>query len=473
MENEGFKDDFFWKRFFIFSIPLFLIIIFLIFLKFWDPLWSPFRLKPEKVVKMAIERMEKITTLEQKMEILIDLENKARIKNKILIEARQDTRNSSKIKTEANFQNFTEEGPLSLNQENSFKIKVIDDIFYLKFEDFSKDDPLIYLNETEFKDKWLTISKNSINDFIARNKEKPELTQLAKYLEDRLNFDSLISNQDFYQTLKSFLENEYFFIKKQFPDEKIEGIKVYHYVIGFKKEILSKSLFDFFENLFLKSEISKSLAEKLSEEDRNNLKKFLSEIQENLDEVEEHLWIGKKDFYIYRIQSKLAFSIPISQEEKIKSKIEATILNSKFNQPIEIQPPTSTIDFFDAIIFSQKKMEADLAIKILLTRLKTLFVSFYEKVKSYESLCHGFKLNKNLPVLGPVFSEFENEMKKYQPKGRAGFICFTSKDSFCFQAELNLDRNYCLDSSSFSGEIKENKRCWGDGTVKNPYRCPQ
>jgi hypothetical protein len=51
---------------------------------------------------------------------------------------------------------------------------------------------------------------------------------------------------------------------------------------------------------------------------------------------------------------------------------------------------------------------------------------------------------------------------------------YSSKESYCLTASLvSSAGKYCLDSSGVTKEIGQDLNCLGDGTSKNPYRCPE
>jgi len=89
-----------------------------------------------------------------------------------------------------------------------------------------------------------------------------------------------------------------FNIKNELPDEKINGKKVYHYVVGFKEEGIDQLIDKIYESI--NDELSSSMMGEVV--DTSELENGKNELRTILSGVEVEVWIGKKDYSLYRIK---------------------------------------------------------------------------------------------------------------------------------------------------------------------------
>lgn len=187
-------------------------------------------------------------------------------------------KHSLKITSESNLSSF--------NMNSDIDFKIISDKFYIKMNKLP-DILAIYGDFSNVLGKWSVgqLKKNKSSD---------------KELEDILNEGSFFNN---IKTLKA---------------EKINNTKTYHYKVNINNEALKKMSQE------------KWLGEILSETEKNNLEK----LAESISKYPVEIWLGKEDYYIYRLKGRLPFN---SENSNADLNFDFTL--SGFNESFKINSP--------------------------------------------------------------------------------------------------------------------------------------
>jgi len=441
------KKRFFWVKV-ILGVFLFLVCSFVAVLasRVWDPLWNPFRPKPEKVMEKMTEKMEALKTLHSK----INFEENDNFENKSLIQLdiNYDGNDPKNIKTASDVS--VNMNVFGLGVSYAFELKQIGESSYLKL----KEIPAFLtqmMNLGELSNQWIKINEESLKNLLGE-----ELYQ--KISEKKAAAEK--QQEDLVKEFKKIIENKKFYlVKEELPDEKIDNKKVYHYKVVLNNEEIENVIYE------LGNAVGKNLGMDLSSEgfSKENINKLI----EKIGEISGSVWIGKGDNFLYRIFVEKTLKLSDLEENKKTTKnnkqeeilIKLDINFSEFNKPMKIEAPDQFKKIEELLPFLGSNYGN-------LSQLKTIAdILLYEK-KSYKSLCSNSNLNKKDPVYGRELTQIEKEIKE-----KGGLItCYSSENSYCIEVKLSDNNTLCLDNVGISQE-GDNKLCSGEGTKNNPYHC--
>lgn len=201
----------------------------------------------------------------------------------------------------------------------SFDHKVIDETIFFKLNSINIPIFHIFVNTDEFMNKWVQIGMQELIDESELTKQNNNTTP---------NFNDILTQIKALE--KKYTQEKILSFQESFGEEKINGIPTYHYKVAIKKEIFEKLIDDLF--LILGDETNK----KEFEDAGKNIKKI------TLPPID--IWIGKKDFYIHKINFTIKLSdlnfaenteIPFSPQDSISM----IILLKDHNKEILINKP--------------------------------------------------------------------------------------------------------------------------------------
>ncbi len=453
--------------------------------RIYDPLWNPFRPKPEEVLKKMALEMSKIKSAESKTNLSISLIDEEGKINFNLV---------SKGKTDYSQKTPNSEGDFSLSVKILPKIgmgpkfflggetKQIGEKVFFKLTTLPEIPELetIGVDLSQIKNQWIMIDQTSTLNIFKKGglgltpKMKEEMEKqkrIQKKIEEFFKKEKLVGEK-------------LFVVKKEFPDEKINGIDVYHYLVSLDNEKAIKLIVKILKKMeeIMSREYGAGFAFE-EKEIKNNLRNFFSKI----GEINAEIWIGKKDYLLYKIKSQKTINTQIFGGENVKISIELLIENSNFNKPVKILAPQNykTIDeilgpffktFYEAQIKPQKRTQTrtqESLIRASMNQIMTIAQLLAVEEHSFENLCKNFRLNKNHPIYGDYFEALEKDIRKTQG-GILKLSCYSSKKSFCVAVNLPYPQKgkYCIDAFGRLVKIGSNLDCIGKGTDKSPYRCP-
>jgi hypothetical protein len=415
----------------------------LLYTRVFDPFWNPFRLEPEKVILKMEEKMRGVKLYHQEFLGELEVKNK---KRGILSFKTSGDYDLSQFKKEFDFEKINLAGSFEFSFDLSFPLEGIEiplkgkiageqvqlgRVSYFKFTTLPSlpflELPLKFfgIDFSQFKNQWIKydpeafkkVYLEAISETVPLSLEEKETMKetekLQKKIEEKLR-------KRIGEKLRSLIKGKkLYFVKKEFPDEKIKNQKVYHYLVLLNKEELKKIISEFFPEILEEAfkglmEIEKKTSS-LEEQKKASLKKskrkdlieketifpleespemiemglktivglMVTKINEFLDKAGDlgaEIWIGKKDFYLYRILIKSEIEIKkllellygpefikkeLSQKELEKIKdlklaFKIDIDFSQFNQPVKIEAPKEFKGFeeiFKGFIEKIKMME--------------------------------------------------------------------------------------------------------------------
>lgn len=125
---------------------------------------------------------------------------------------------------------------------------------------------------------------------------------------------------------EAFRRAKIFRITEKLASEKINGIKTHHYKVTVDKKELIQLIY----------KISRIENKSPTEKELQELNKSLQAIE--IPEAE--IWIGKKDLLLYKILLEL--NIKEAEKVKLESKITVSVQFKNYNQPVQIEAPSSS-----------------------------------------------------------------------------------------------------------------------------------
>ena len=282
--------------------------------KIWDPNWNPFKKFPSRIVENAIVKLTEAESFKFEGEIEGEFQTSAIPKTvtiSLSFSGLIDKSDKDSLKSSSGLD-------LSVGMEGliiQVKAEIITSAkdIYLKITQLPA---LPFLTEEflEIKNQWLKIDAEKLK----------ELTETE---------EQLLDEEEFIQDIKNLLaDKEIFKMQKNFGEEELEGVKVEHYLAGFKKETLKVLIPEFFQ--LMKKYIPEKERvnyEKDLEEFSNNFSENFNEIWRAITPLEFNFWIEKRDLWLRKIEfeKEMIYDFPETEEEtKVKLEIDLNFLQT-------------------------------------------------------------------------------------------------------------------------------------------------
>ena len=224
-------------------------------------------------------------------------------------------------------------------QENSFDLesRFFNDTLYFKLESLP--------NSSSFD---INILSTFLNNFLANQWLKFEIREDLKDKEMLQN-----ENEKINQLIN---QAQVFKITEKLANDKIDGTETYHYKFLIDNNELKKR-----KNILFSDE-TETNNENLSNKESTEFDKWF----ESLGNLTGEIWIGKKDYYIYKIT---ILSEP-TQLNQIGEQLSITLLFKNYNKPLQIEAPSSAKNLDD--IFNEMFNQIDKILNDLFSGQSTL-----------------------------------------------------------------------------------------------------
>lgn len=187
------------------------------------------------------------------------------------------------------------------------------DVIYLKLAEF----PNLGFDVSKFLNKWIKVDEQAFKAYGFKTSDKGDENidkQLSPEEEERIG--SAVEDYPIFQ------------IANKLADEAINGKKTYHYELSVSKENLANLI----------SQVNEVMGRQMKEEELSSFKQTLKDLTFNPAEI----WIGKKDYWPYRLLLGLEFK-PANSQSAGTMTFDLTFKN--FNQAISIEEPTNATTF--------------------------------------------------------------------------------------------------------------------------------
>ena len=358
--------------------------------KLWDPLWNPFSPNPNKVFKEAMANMIDLNTLHSEAIVNLDFgesEDVSAIKATIKMDSDNRDKDNPKSQVDADFNLSVSDFPAGLLF--GMQMRSIGDVFYFNVDTipfiFTTYASMFGVDISQFQNVWYKIDPQELG-FSMGNLEISESDQLAlqKDMED------LYSQYPIFEALE------------RLPEENIDGVKAYHYLMGLRKDNFKQFMVE------LPAILEKYKfwgVESLSEEEKQEAIDSLDKLFEE-GNPEFEIWIGKKDKMIYRVAWESAYE-------------------------------------YESTLASSPLMTSDVKIKSGIRQLRAQAELVYVDDGSYVDFCSETKLNVNHPTQGAAIQS----VRDYILEEGTDITCYASDSGYCLSAKLNSKNGYfCADS---------------------------
>lgn len=205
--------------------------------KIWDPLWNPFRSKPEQIMEKMLKKIEQLKTYHQDATFLFNYENNGNFEIKGRFNGDMDKSLPDKIKEQVMVNlDFSTEG-VNLNAE--LELKNIGDNYYLKLSKIPGGSMTQLI--TPFKDQWMKFNIESLKEILGEG-----YYEKFKKIQQRQKEEQEVIVKEIKRLFKN---KKIYLVKKEFPDEKIGNKKVYRYQVALNNEEIKKIIPDFLDNI--------------------------------------------------------------------------------------------------------------------------------------------------------------------------------------------------------------------------------
>lgn len=307
----------------------------------WDPLWNPFRPAPEMVLAEMVKKMETVKTVHDKVDFTIGVESKKSAAYfKGTVTGDNDSADPNNIKSANNVNlvfgaegmqiSFEGEGR-QLGETSYFKLNTMPVLPMIQpyFQ-------MMGIDLNQLKNQWIKIDKDGLKDLyggsLTPEMERQMEEETAKQKEIQARIMNLVKGKNLYS------------VKQEFPDEEFPGIdvggkKVYHYEISLNKEEFKKIIPGIYGEIENYQGIPAGVA---SARGKEMMFKKINESLDNMGDLTAQVWIGKKDYYPYRVTFEKEIDMKQfnkTAEGTVNIKLEAELSN--FDQPVKIEPPST------------------------------------------------------------------------------------------------------------------------------------
>jgi len=357
----------------------------------WNPSWNPFSFispkSPEAVMGKMVKTMADVNTVSSQGEMYFEAREEKLMETvsmAMAFSADSDETDPENPKAAMGL----DFDLLLIDQDFSFSLqaKVIGQTIYLKITEIPDlpDDIIYELERTGFDinqllNEWIRIDEESLKN--AYEAMGLDFTEVEEMLEESKKYEELI--EEIAEEFTALIEKrtpDLLKIKEVLPDKKIDGVEVYHYVVVLDKEGVKKTvpeLIEIFEKMFLmglEQQKDEWFSEMLERQWEESKKEMLAGLDEGLDyfferagEFSAELWIGKEDYYLYKIKFEKLIDInKFDPREEITLRLGFDMNYSNFNQPIIIEPPQDyktldeiliyllqfSMDYYGPVLFS-------------------------------------------------------------------------------------------------------------------------
>lgn len=400
--------------------------------RIYDPLWNPFRPKPEKVLHDMILKMNDVKSLNSKMDISFNIPSQQPGQIALSFNGTSDMNDKNNLKGELDITISAKEDSGAIY---SLKVglKMLGKDVYFKLVDYSAT---VEQALTGFTDVELSKIKNIWIKF-------PTEEFLSAQSQDQNAFADIIQQK--------IIESNIYSVKEQLPD--VDG--KYHYLVKIDNEKL----------IILLDEVIKTAQEQMQGDGQalpeSNIfvvgivKGIVSEFLNKVGEIDMEFLIGKKDNLLYNFKLVKAFDFSkLFAGETGVINFRMNIADSKFNEKLNITAPVEFKEFdsvFPEVKNSQIKNNID-------------------TIKQYQT---EIKKSSGSYVISPETDSFFKSMLDSVKQFSEIFI-YQSKYSYCAFAKLvgDTEKYYCISTYGVGRETTTNPSQTGYCTGKT-YICPK
>src|SRR3989344_1861401 len=275
--------------------------------KAWDPLWNPFRMEPERVMSATTDKMKTVKTISS--DIAVSLQNQKQDSLDVKISAKNDSNNK---KTTLSFALAVNQSGMSASVSGESIIIGRDG--YVKLNNIP---PIFSSLIGQVQGQWFKYGQESdINE---------------------------IDNGDTERLQRLFMDSKWYIVEKELSDARIDNVKTYHYLITLNQPELKKAFAEFVKQ----SQDVPAQPGAFGKVDYEEIaSSILDEFFEKAGDIKAEIWIGKKDYYLYKIKAEKEIDLKsLTKKSGDAVAFSISIDFSDFNREINIEAPKNFKDF--------------------------------------------------------------------------------------------------------------------------------
>ncbi|MCD6410567.1 hypothetical protein J7K92_01340 [bacterium] len=300
--------------------------------RIWDPLWNPFRPSPELVLARAIENMFSLKSYHSEANINIDatnLDTQEAFKMNLQIDSdinefdEKEPKSHSIFTTNVGVQgvNFILGGEtIQIGEETYIKINTLPVPLLMELQ---AEFPNLNQIVDKLKNQWISFNPKDLGMSMGINSLTP---QERKEIEQK--FQNLVFK---YPLVK---------IKKELPDQTIDGQKMYQILTVLDKENTKLYLA---EALKLVEEYNLFPDASYDEKEIAQLNKAIDEFFDKAGEIEIYFLVGQNDYFIHQIKGMKTIEKFTSETEQgtenVSMELVWNVSVSDFNKQKKIERP--------------------------------------------------------------------------------------------------------------------------------------
>ena len=310
--------------------------------RIWDPLWNPFRPNPEQVIGRMAQRLKGFKTVHSNFNLSIETTGPQSTAASIHIEGDSNNANPQSPMISANLNSQFIGNEPGKNLSFKGEIREVKNASYFKLDDLNISSELEFflalfgIKKDKFIGQWIKVNKEDLKK-IENTDNKPKLSKdeqdkIAKKIED------LFKRKKIYKI-------------KEMPDIMVGKREEYHYVLSLDREGLTEIIPKLI-NITAESsgKSSENILKEFGINGTNELTQFIGQFFDKIKGLDIEIWIGKKDYLLYRVKIKKEIEASaLGENTKGNIVINLDLSLSKFGQAVKIEPPQKFLDWNDVI----------------------------------------------------------------------------------------------------------------------------
>ena len=311
-----------------------------LYTKIWNPMWNPFRPKPEVVLSEMALKMKELKSFHVDGDFSLS-EYGNTVDSEAFLDIDRASKDNPKIKGRVKIPiylvdvEFIRADNKNLYLDSGISVSYLE--YYLREvlgeERFSKEIGVI-------QNKWLKINKKTIENFgnlyLGSGMEEKAIPEISQEQQKQLAEE----------IIKLFIGRKFYEVKEELPDQEIDGQMFYHYLVALNQEEIKAVAVDVYDTIAGQETIINSLESYFGHEitpsdvaeDRKEVSRAVDDFFEKIGEVVFDVWISQKDNHLYRVK----FAKENTGEGK--GSILVDVKFSKFNSVEEIKAPEEFVD---------------------------------------------------------------------------------------------------------------------------------
>jgi hypothetical protein len=308
----------------------------------WDPVWSPFRPNPEKVITAMAQNMMDVKSShsEGKLELDIQEQNASAMAIDVNFSVDGDARDIANIKSAGNFGlDFIGGimGDASSPVSAEFQMKTIGQEGYFNITTLNAPalTPLLLMTGIDLDNvigTWIKFpAADSFSTGVPITQDPAEMAAIVESMRKAMSDVTA--------------DSKFYVVKEQLPNQTIDGQKIYHYLVALDNEETAQLMGNLMAEVMEQSGLSAlTVMPDGTIPDKGAVSAQIKAITlaglEKIGEISAELSIGSKDNFLYGM--KLVKTIDVSKidpETAGTVDIVFEINNSAFNEPVVVEAP--------------------------------------------------------------------------------------------------------------------------------------